>query len=256
MPRPGRAVTAPAQPLPDPLHDLDAVERAARTFVETHRRSREPIVLAVSGGCDSMVLMYAVAAAMNGGGSTDGRGAARVLTFDHGTGAAATAAARLVDREGTRLGFDVRVGSASMPGANEAEWRAARWRFFRDAAWPGSRIATAHTCDDHLETVVMRAMRGSGARGLAGLGAVSRDVVRPLLGLSRGTVRAYGNSRDVPFVEDPSNTSRAYLRNRVRLDLLPAIARVRPRFAAEMRAVSERAGAWRVEVEALAQKVV
>jgi tRNA(Ile)-lysidine synthase len=203
-----------------------------------------------------MVLMHAVALALNGGGAIGGSAAPRVLTFDHGTGPAATAAARLVVRAGTQLGFDVRAGHASMPAANEAEWRAARWRFFRKAALPGSRIATAHTCDDQLETIVMRAMRDSGARGLAGLTAASRGVVRPFLHLSRSTVRAYGNSRGVPFVEDPSNTSRAYLRNRVRLDLLPAIDRVRPRFAAEMLALSERAAVWRAEVDALAQEFV
>ena len=202
-----------------------------------------------------MVLMHAVSLALNGG-ATNGKPAPRVLTFDHGTGPAATAAARLVAREGKKLGFDVRVGHASMAAASEAEWRTARWRFFRNAALPGSRIATAHTRDDQLETIVMRAMRGSGARGLAGLAAASRDVVRPFLHLSRTTIRAYGNSRGVSFVEDPSNTSRAYLRNRVRLDLLPAIDRVRPRFAAEMLALSEQAAAWRAEVDALAHEFV
>jgi tRNA(Ile)-lysidine synthase len=203
-----------------------------------------------------MVLMHAVARVVNSAAATGRTGAPRVLTFDHGTGPAATEAARLVAREGAKLGFDVHVGHESMPAATEAEWRAARWRFFRTASLPGSRIATAHTCDDQLETIVMRAMRGSGARGLAGLAAPSDTVARPFLHLSRGTLRAYGNSRGVPFVEDPSNRSRAYLRNRIRLDLLPAIDRVRPRFAAEMLALSERAAAWRVEVDALAQELV
>lgn len=255
MVRQRRAVTAPDPSPDDSDRAIDSVDRAARVFVQASRDSGEPIALAVSGGCDSMVLMHAVALELERAGATPGAGSPRVLTFDHGTGRAASAAAELVAHQATRLGFHVSVGRASLPTANEAEWRAARWGFFVATA-PGVRIATAHTRDDQLETLVMRTLRGSGARGLAGLAAESRRVVRPFLQLSRASIREYGNSRGVPFVEDPSNASREYLRNRVRLDLLPAIHRVRPRFAAEMLALAERAAAWRAEVDARASAFV
>ena len=203
-----------------------------------------------------MVLLHAVARASELSAAASCDVAARVLTFDHGTGPAASAAAALVAAEGAKLGFEVRTGHASLPTATEAEWRAARWRFFREAALPAARVATAHTRDDQLETVVMRAIRDSGARGLAGLAADSPHVARPFLEVARATIRAYGNARGIPFVEDPSNASRRYLRNRVRLDLLPAIGKVRPRFAAEMLALAERAAAWRLEVDALARELV
>jgi len=203
-----------------------------------------------------MVLMHAVARARERSAARSGESRGRVLTFDHGTGPAASEAAALVAREAARLGFDVRAGHASLPLATEAEWRAARWRFFREAALPDGRVATAHTRDDQLETVVMRTMRDAGARGLAGLAAHSPHVARPFLGLARVVIRAYGNARGIPFVEDPSNASRGYLRNRVRLDLLPAIERVRPRFADEMLALAERAAAWRVDVDALVCELV
>jgi len=238
------------------VSEVELVERAARRFVDANRRGNTPIVLAVSGGCDSMVLMHAVARACQ---STAVPAAPRrtwVLTFDHGTGPAASEAAALVAREGAILGLDVCVGRVSLPSRSEAEWRAARWRFFLETAPPGSKVATAHTRDDQLETVVMRAMRGAGARGLAGLAADSPRVTRPFLQLSRASLRAYGNAGSIPFVEDPSNTSRRYVRNRVRLDLLPAIDRVRPRFAAEMLAVAERAAAWRAGVDAVARELV
>jgi len=229
---------------------LESVDRAAFEFVGAAVRAGAPIVLAVSGGCDSMVLMHAVALAWSRLGPAPNP---RILTFDHGTGPHATAAADLVGREAAALGLDWRVGRAEQSGETEAEWRAARWAFLRGAAPPRARIATAHTLDDQLETVVMRAMRDAGARGLAGLAASSDTIVRPFLGLPRATLRAYGNTRGVPFVEDPTNTSRAYLRNRVRLDLLPAVCRVRPRFAAEMLSVAERAATWRREVDELAR---
>ena len=235
--------------------EVDVVDRAARAFVDASRHANAPIVLAVSGGCDSMVLMYAVARACQQADGRTGHTRARVLTFDHGTGPAASAAAGLVEREAAALGLDVQVGRESLASASEAEWRAARWRFFRESA-PGAKVATAHTRDDQLETVVMRAMRGAGARGLAGLACEPAHVTRPFLALARASLRTYGNARSVPFVEDPSNTSRRYLRNRVRLDLLPAIGRVRPRFAAEMLAVAELAAAWRADVDAFARELV
>jgi len=236
--------------------DTSAVDQAARAFADASRRANTPMVLAVSGGCDSMVLMHAVARVRESAARALRDVPTHVLTFDHGTGPAAFAAAALVVREGARLGLEVRTGRASLPAASEAEWRAARWRFFHEAAPPGARVATAHTRDDQLETVVMRALRGAGARGLAGLAAESPHVARPFLRLRREAIRAYGNAHGIPFVEDPSNTSRRFLRNRVRLDLLPAIDRIRPRFAAEMLALAERAAAWRGEVDALARQLV
>lgn len=236
-----------AQPTADQGADAmrdDAVARV-HTAVRASLRSRDGVVLAVSGGRDSMVLLAAAAAVAP-------ERVRRVATFDHRTGPDATRATRLVRDVAERLGFEVSVGAAERPGRSEAEWRAARWRFLRAASGPeGSLpIATAHTADDQLETVFMRALRGAGARGLAGLYAAG-PIVRPMLGLSRATVAVYAAARGVPFVDDPSNQSRRFLRNRVRLDALPAAARVQPGFGAELLAIAARAAEWRDGVEAL-----
>lgn len=232
------------------------VDRAALDLVDAVTRARTPLALAVSGGCDSMVMLHAVARALAEGHPARGSIEIRVLTFDHGSGARADEAVRLVVLEASRLGLPVSVGRGSLPGASEAEWRAARWRFFRQAAPKGAVIATAHTRDDQLETVVMRTMRGAGARGLAGLLTRTPGVARPFLGLTRAEIRRYSNARQVAFVEDPSNASREHLRNRVRHDLLPAIDRVSPDFGATMLRLAEGAAAWRAEVEALASRYV
>lgn len=110
-----------------------------------------------------------------------------------------------------------------------------------------ARIVTAHTQDDQLETVFMRILRDAGARGLAGLYAES-DVVRPFIGLTREQLEAYAALRHIRFIEDPSNQSRAYLRNRVRHELLPAITRVRPRFTSDLLTIAQMAAAWRAEM--------
>lgn len=204
-----------------------------------------PWVLAVSGGADSMVLLHA-AAVMHSPATL------AVATFDHGTGAHATQAAALVRDVAARLHLRCHVGRAGTPGRTEAEWRAARWQFLRAVASDaGARIVTAHTRDDQIETVFIRVLRGAGPRGLAGLLARS-DIARPLLETPREIVRSYARSNEVPFVDDPTNTDRSHLRNRVRLDLLPALEAVRPGFGADLLGLSRHAADWRARMEAVA----
>lgn len=199
------------------------------------------LVLAVSGGVDSMVLLDAAAEALPAE-------RLRVATFDHGTGAAATRAAALVRDRAAALGIECVSARASGPLRGEAALRAARWRFLQSVAEShGARVATAHTLDDQIETVFMRILRGAGARGIAGLYAPGR-VVRPLLGLRRQDVLRYARARGVAWVEDPSNQSRAYLRNRVRHELLPALRRVQPAFDRHVLEVARAAAEWRTAV--------
>jgi tRNA(Ile)-lysidine synthase len=202
-------------------------------------------LLAVSGGRDSMVLLDAFARFRD-----DAVGAA---TFDHGTGPAATKAALLVELEGSRRSIPVvsgrRTGSLE---AGEAVWRAARWEFL--AGWAkelSATVVTAHTRDDQLETVVMRVMRdprNTSVRGLAAMYARS-PVARPLLDIRRADIAAYAKTNEVRFMDDPSNVDRVHLRNRVRLDLLPALEKACSGFGDSMIAVSRKAAAWRESVE-------
>ena len=229
-------------------------DRAAARVREAVGRSLEGgprVVLAVSGGRDSMVLLDVVARLF-------GDLVECVATFDHGTGTAASEAAALVERRALELGIPLRRGrieGGSVPG-REASWREARWHFLSGVAREtGAAVATAHTRDDQIETVFMRALRGSGARGLAALYARSA-VVRPLLELSRADVAGYAASREVRWVEDPSNQSRSHLRNRARLDLLPALEVARPGLSEELLELSRRAAMLRDEIdEELAQRV-
>ena len=192
-----------------------------------------------------MVLLDAMSSARSGE-------IAAVATFDHGTGAAARRACRLVER--AAMERQIPVVSGHMPtgeATTEADWRAARWRFLD--AWAEelrATVVTAHTQDDQIETVVLRLLRGTGVRGLA---AMQRNgpIVRPLLDVPRATVAAYARIRGVPFVEDPSNASRAHQRNRVRLDLLPALERAQAGFGAWCLDIAARAEALRAMVEAV-----
>lgn len=207
------------------------------------------VTLAVSGGRDSMVLLHAAAAVAP-------ERVRLVATYDHGTGRAATAAAALVRHTAAGYGFPFASERAQLPGRTEAEWRTARWAFLRAAAAAGEAtpIATAHTEDDHVETVFMRALRGAGPRGLAAL-AARGPLLRPLLGAARSDVAAYAATHAVAYITDPSNATRTFLRNRVRHDLLPAVERCRPGFRAELLGLAERAALWRAEVDDLASTI-
>ncbi|MEX2177814.1 MAG: tRNA lysidine(34) synthetase TilS [Gemmatimonadaceae bacterium] len=225
----------------------DTESRRIETAVRRCATGRR-LVLAVSGGRDSMTLLHAVA-------RVNPRAVAMVATFDHGTGRAATRASAVVAREAARLGFPVVIGRAADAGRSEASWREARQAFLRDVARAvDGVVTTAHTRDDQVETVLMRVLRRAGARGLAGLYARS-DTLRPLLDLSRESVAAYARAIGVAWVEDPTNVSVAFLRNRVRRDVLPALAARRPTLESELLDIARRAARVRASLDAHARAI-
>ncbi len=227
-----------------PLHTPE-IEAAVRGMLQTHGR----VVLAVSGGCDSMALLTAAARVAGA------EHRVTVATFDHGTGSVARQGVKVAMRAAAAAGFSfVSQRARSLP-RSEAGWREARWRFLHSVAGDlRAAIATAHTREDHLETVVMRILRGAGARGIAGLLPVT-EILRPLVNCTRGSVRAYADRLQCEYVDDPSNLDRSFLRNRVRLDLLPAFERVCPAFSADVLELSRQAAALRLEGEAVAAEL-
>ncbi len=201
-------------------------------------------LLAISGGRDSMVLLDAFTSRRHD--------VVGVATFDHASGAAATRAAHLVEREVARLSVPCITGRGHEGEARtEASWRDARWSFLRRwASQLSATVVTAHTRDDQIETVVIRILREAGARGLAGMYAQT-DIARPLLDITRSEISLYAESHELLFVDDPSNDSLAHLRNRVRHHLLPALERSRPGFSGELLDIARRAADWRVGMEVL-----
>src|SRR3954469_1682540 len=197
------------------VEDAD-VEQAVESSLADAQRA----VLAISGGLDSMVLLAAASTL-----PARSRKRITVATFDHGTGRAAGRAAALVARQAFKLGFPCVTGRAATVGRREEEWRRARWQFLEQvAARRSAPVVTAHTLDDQVETVLMRILRGAGPRGLAALYAES-EIVRPFLNISRATLSGYATRHRVVYVQDPSNSDRKHLRNRIRLDILPSIVK-------------------------------
>lgn len=216
------------------------VLRAAASALD----GRDRVVLAVSGGLDSMVLLDAISRSLS-----IPRSSVLVATFDHRTGDHASRAARLVEKRAENARLKCVVGTATKLGKRESEWREERWKFLRSAAVGFSApVFTAHTRDDQIETVFMRILREAGPRGLAGLYAES-EIVRPFLDLTRTDLEIYAHCNRIPHIEDPSNASRAYLRNRVRHDLLPAMTKLRPGFPSSLLTIARLAARWREEME-------
>lgn len=226
--------------------EASEVERAVEGALE----SCEYAVLAVSGGLDSMVLLTAASRV-----PVPQRRKITVATFDHGTGSAAGRAAALVARYAAHLGVACVTGRASTVGTKEEEWRRGRWAFLRQVASANAAgVVTAHTRDDQIETVFMRILREAGPRGLAGLYAES-EIIRPLLDIGRSKLEDYARVHGVPYVQDPSNSDRRHLRNRIRLDLLPSIVARNPGFSDELLALARQAATWRRSLEDIAGTV-
>jgi tRNA(Ile)-lysidine synthase len=228
------------------LVEASEAERAVEAALGTGGSA----VLAISGGLDSMVMLTAAARL-----PARSRKKIVVATFDHGTGKAAGRAAALVARQALRSGFACVTGRASTVGTREEEWRRGRWQFLQQVALKReANVVTAHTLDDQVETVFMRILRDAGPRGLAGLYAES-EILRPFLNIRRATLASYAQQNEVPFVQDPSNSDRKHLRNRIRLDILPSIVKRNPRFPDELLSLAREAAIWRRSLEELAGSV-
>ena len=106
--------------------------------------------------------------------------------------------------------------------------REARYRFLEEVAPEGALIATAHTADDAAETVLLNLLRGSGLAGARGIPARRGRIVRPLLAERRATLRGHLDASGIGYRLDPSNEDPAFLRNRVRNEVLPLLESIRP----------------------------
>ena len=214
----------------------------------------ERVVVAVSGGADSVALMMALDELMKGGRFDVG---VTVAHLDHGLRAeTGREDARWVESLASSLNFEVVVGRAEVKeraqrtGDNlEQAARGARYEFLAGVAEAcGARVVlTGHTMDDQAETVLLRLLRGSGAEGLSGMEAVRslRDgsnvlLARPMLGWARRALtEKYCRERGVEFRVDAMNEDESFARVRVRRQLLPLMQTFNPRVVESLSRAAE-----------------
>ena len=192
------------------------------------------MLCAVSGGADSMCLLHLLSSlAKEGGfrvsaahynhslrGAESDRDAAFVAEWCALRGIPCIVGAGDVGREAELRGLGVEETARQM-----------RYEFLRTVADTTGcdRIATAHSADDNLETLLLHLVRGAGLHGLAGIPPRRGDIVRPLLTTARADIMAYLEEHHVPHVEDSTNTDEAYARNRIRRQVVPVLRQLNPR---------------------------
>jgi tRNA(Ile)-lysidine synthase len=187
------------------------------------------LVLAVSGGPDSMALMW-LAARWRKARTKGPR--LMAVTVDHGLRPEAAREARAVKQVAQSLDLPHKTllwrGDKPTTGVPQAA-RAMRYRLLAKAAKAAgaSHILTAHTRDDQAETLLMRLLRGSGIAGLAAMAAVSEreglKLARPLLDVSKARLIATLKAAQLDFADDPTNRDLAFTRPRLRA-LMPQLA--------------------------------
>jgi tRNA(Ile)-lysidine synthase len=212
---------------------------AVQAAVEKHHLFPDggTVVVGVSGGPDSMCLLYVLKSLCG----PEGRYAnikLHVAHLDHGLrGESGRADAAFVADLAAQWGLPCTLGQDDVPAlarkhhrSLEDAARRARYAFLRRvAAQVGTaRIAVAHQADDQVETLMMHWLRGSGLAGLAGMRALEGDVIRPLLAISRAAILRYCEQHQLAYREDASNQDRRFLRNRIRHDLLPVLEQYNP----------------------------
>jgi tRNA(Ile)-lysidine synthase len=195
-------------------------------------RAGDRVAVACSGGADSVALLRLLVELRQELGIV-----LSVAHFHHQIrGAEADADKHFVTDLAAELQLEFYSGSGNVPAHADAQKvsietaaRGLRHQWFSELISQGKadKIATAHTLDDQAETVLMRILRGTGVRGLAGISPVQKvkNLVRPLLETSRHEIELYLKSLGQPWREDSSNLDVSHTRNRIRHTLVPLLER-------------------------------
>jgi tRNA(Ile)-lysidine synthase len=226
--------------------DQPPLEERVFDFVEQHRLlpAREKLVVAVSGGADSVCLLHILV-----GLKERLKIKLHIAHLDHQLrGAESEADAEYVTDLARKLGIPATIERREVKGYQkekrlslEEAAREVRYRFLAEVAGAtgAERVAVGHTQDDHIETILMHLIRGAGTRGLRGLQPAtdwpSKDgrliVIRPLLEVSHQETEDYCRRHQLAPRLDASNLSLSPLRNRIRRQLLPLLRGYNPGIA-------------------------
>ena len=135
-----------------------------------------------------------------------------------------------IDIPFTSINFDTKQYAVDRKISIEMAARELRYNWFETLRrhHQADFIAVAHHKDDSVETVLLNLIRGTGIKGLTGISPKNGYIVRPLLGISRSEIEKYISERDIPYVTDSTNNEDLYLRNALRLNVLPILEKLNP----------------------------
>jgi tRNA(Ile)-lysidine synthase len=238
---------------------VEAVRRALRTafirFPEVFVQGAR-LVVGFSGGQDSTCLLHALA-------NSHRELELLAVHVDHGLQPDSEAAAQRAYANADAMGVHCEVVRVEVArgGSLEEAARIARYQALSQAAkrHAARAVLVGHTADDQAETVLLNLSRGAALLGLAGMRMQETrggaTLVRPLLRVPRATTLAYCTHFGLSLVEDATNQSHAFTRNRVRLDLLPRLEQFNPAIRELLARTAELAGDDLVVLDALAAQV-
>ena len=199
-------------------------------------QSGDHVVCAVSGGADSVALLFAMYLLREKLNIT-----VSAAHFNHRLRAEESDRDEVFVRElCARYDIALTVGSSEvLPGKKglEAAARDARYGFLK--ALPG-KIVTAHTADDNAETMLMHLIRGTGLKGLGAIAPANGNLIRPLLDVTRREVIAFLEEYNLQYVVDSSNETDQFLRNRIRHHIMPLFQQENPKIAENLSALALR----------------
>ena len=208
-------------------------------LLELMRRYRmvqpgDRVICAVSGGADSMALLWAMYLMKEKLGID-----LAAAHFNHGLRGVESDRDEAFVRDFCQ-GYEIPlfVGKGNVVAGKkglEAAAREARYRFFKTLS---GKIATAHTADDNAETVVMHLIRGTGLKGLGAIAPVNGNVIRPMLNVTRQDVLVFLAENHISYVEDSTNGTDDFLRNRIRHNILPLMRQENPQISQNLSAMA------------------
>lgn len=181
----------------------------------------DKVLVGLSGGPDSVCLLYIL---------KEFGLKLYIAHLNHGfRGKESDGDQRFCEELGKRLGLPVFVKKVKIK-KNEESARNARYKFLEDTAKKigANKIALGHNADDQAETVLMRLLRGAGARGLSGIPPIRGIIIRPLINVWRKEILDYLKKRNIPYRIDSSNLGTDYFRNRIRHELIPYLSKYNP----------------------------
>jgi len=217
------------------MENLHHTEKEVLSTIREHQMisSGDKVIVAVSGGPDSVCLLGILSRLQELLNVT-----LVVAHLDHGLRPGEDQReTEFVETLARKLAIPCIVESASQlkkAQGNSLEQRAreARYTFLEEllGTHQAQRVALGHNKNDHVETVLMHLLRGTGLAGLSGIPPVRESrYIRPLIRITREAILGYLREKDLSYMTDSSNLERDYLRNRIRLELIPALSAYQPR---------------------------
>lgn len=207
------------------------LETVKNTIAENNMLTKnDKVLVALSGGCDSISLCLVL---MELGYDIG------VAHMNHSIRDTASRDETFVTDFATRYNINYHIKKVDVPSlakkmkvSLETAGRRARYDFFEEVCkeYGYTKIAIAHNLNDNCETFIMNLSRGSGIKGLSGIPKVRGKIIRPLLEVSRAQLEDYVHIKEEEFVEDETNFMADCTRNKIRLEVVPALIKLNPNF--------------------------